>query len=198
MASKTTPAAPAPNVPHALAEMEKARARGRGRRSPLYVWLRDNHDQLVEGFTRTAPAWATLAGYLGENGVRDGDGKIPSVRATREAWYRVRRELAANKARRSESKPATGVRPVPFASAPVGTPSVQVNAAEDDDAPLAAEPEFRVATPRWTPPPSKPAEASKPAPVPLRRDPDEAIARLLGRPKHNSMPMPAVPEPEDE
>ena len=194
----------APTAPQVLAEMEKVRARGRGRRSPLYAWLRENHDQLAEGFARTAPAWEAIATYLGTHGIRDGDGNKPSIRGTREAWYRVKRDLAANrpKGQAPGVMAADGFAPGIKAISTPPVPAVAQQQAEvhgEDQA--ASEPdEFRVATPRgWTPPKPQPVEPARPATTSQqRRDPDEVIARLLARPKHNAMPMPAVPEPEDE
>src|SRR5438270_13737101 len=79
-----------PNVAEAIALMQKAPARGRGRRSPVMVWLQQNREALAAAFAQTAPAWGVLAAYLGEHGVTDGDGKPPTARTAREAWARVK------------------------------------------------------------------------------------------------------------
>src|SRR5690349_4389056 len=79
-----------PSVAEAIALMQKARARGRGRRSPIMVWMHQNRDALAAAFTQNAPAWSVLASYLGEHGITDGDGKPPTARTAREAWGRVK------------------------------------------------------------------------------------------------------------
>jgi hypothetical protein len=99
-----------PSVAEAIALMQKARARGRGRRSPIMVWMQQNHEALATAFTQNAPAWSVLATYLGERGITDGDGKLPSARATREAWGRVKAIVAAK---------ATSVEAVAGKTAPV-------------------------------------------------------------------------------
>ena len=77
----------------ALAAIGQASGRGRGKRSPLYLWFREHHDELAAGFARSAPAWQPLATFLGEQGVLDVDGKLPTARAVRDAWWRVRQDL---------------------------------------------------------------------------------------------------------
>ena len=78
--------------------MQKARARGRGRRSPIMVWMQQNREALTAAFTQNAPAWSVLASYLGERGITDGDGKRPSARTAREAWARVKALAAVSRA----------------------------------------------------------------------------------------------------
>jgi hypothetical protein len=82
--------------------------RGRGRRSPLYLWFREHHDELAAGFARNAPAWQPLATFLGKQGVLDVDGKPPTARAARDAWWRVRRVVRwnADRLRSGKSRPA--------------------------------------------------------------------------------------------
>ena len=108
------PPAP-PSVAEAIALMQKARARGRGRRSPIRVWMQQNREALTAAFTQTAPAWSVLASYLGERGITDGDGKPPSARTAREAWARVK-VLAAAKGPRTEA----ASEPVPSIPADAG------------------------------------------------------------------------------
>ena len=103
----------------AFATIGQAIGRGGGRRSPLYLWFQEHHDELAAGFARNAPAWQPLADFLGKQGVLDVDGKPPTARAVRDAWWRVRRDLKRAEADRPppqvppqpDSMPS-GVRPV--------------------------------------------------------------------------------------
>lgn len=95
-----------------LAKLTRSSGRGRGRRSPLYLWFREHHDELAAGFIRTPPVWKTIADALAEQGVRDASGKPHPAETVRAAWWRVRRDLGA-------AKPA--ITP-PTASEPVRTP----------------------------------------------------------------------------
>jgi hypothetical protein len=97
----------------ALAAIGQASGRGRGKRSPLYLWFREHHDELATGFARSAPAWQPLATFLGEQGVLDADGKPPTARAARDAWWRVRQDL----------KQAAALPTTPTASEAVGMPT---------------------------------------------------------------------------
>jgi hypothetical protein len=178
----------APTLAQAVAEMQKARARGPGRRSPLYVWLRENHDGLMEAFAKSAPAWEALAAYLGEHGIRDGDAKPPTARGARDAWWRVRKDVVAARTRRQEqpalelehSELAPGVSRIVDLS--VDSPPRSADLAED----LGESPRtFRMATLRGhkPPPPSSvpaPLATDKSLPADIQ-DPDEVISRLVGR-----------------
>lgn len=79
-----------PDVAAVMAKAATGRTRGRGRHSALYLWLYENHDALAEKFNVTAPSWLKIAEVLGSEGVLDGDGKAPTARGTRGAWWRVR------------------------------------------------------------------------------------------------------------
>ena len=180
-----------PTVAEAIAEMQKARAVGRGRHSPLYVWLRENHDALLIEFSKSAPAWAVLATYLGEHGIRDGGAKLPTARGARDAWWRVRKDVIAASARQlgqaaRELEPGetvAGVRAIPDPAAAPARSSAE--GSEDLDGPTPRT--FRMATLRGhTPSPLQPSPrppppiGAKPAPAEAQ-DPDEVISRLLGR-----------------
>src|SRR5262245_46484122 len=90
-----------PDLAGALAAMKAAPARGRGRRSSAYEWLRARHDGLVAAFAERPPSWKALAGYLGANGITGAGGGPPTAAALRSAWLRV----TADAARRHASQP---------------------------------------------------------------------------------------------
>ncbi len=129
MATKTPPRTILPNVADAVAVMRSAPARGRGRKSAIYLWFLKNHDALVEAFALNAPAWTDLAAYLSSQGLKDGNGNPPRARGTRDVWFRVRQEvkqrppreppLVARQARDGETAP--GVSPMPPVPRPLPT-----------------------------------------------------------------------------
>lgn len=80
-----------------VAAMRSQPAKGRGQRSPLYLWLRQNHARLLEEFTASAPSWPGLASALGKSGILNGEGKPPTPEGARTVWYRVRRDLAGKR-----------------------------------------------------------------------------------------------------
>lgn len=143
-----------------LAAVAQAAGRGRGRRSPLYLWFREHHDVLAAGFKRTPPAWQVLADALAEQGIRDADGKPPAAATARAAWWRVRRDLKAQAKAAAPSPPhapepgaiAPGVRPLTArpASAPPPSPSARGGSTPlpelpplTDDRPRMPRPKFR-------------------------------------------------------
>jgi len=206
-------------------ENARARAIGRGRRSQIYLWLRARHDQLVESFAETGPAWSSIAAHLGNIGLVGGWGKPPAPETVRKAWYLVRRDVAARAgsapgvvfARPTTSAPVLpapviplagdpvsperGVRTVGLKSAPAALAVRENGLPSDADIPEgepSPEPEFKFATfPSWSPSAPR-SDASATSAVSQRQDPDEVIARLLARPRRGSIPMPDIPEPEDE
>jgi hypothetical protein len=178
-----------PTVAEAVAAMQKARARGPGRRSPLYLWLRENHDALTAAFANNAPAWASLAAYLGEHGIRDGDAKLPTARGARDAWWRVRTDVATARARR-QGKPAPAMEvgeTAPGVNA-IPVPAAVTSRIPDETGEDAGEPPpraFKTATLRGhTPssPPPLPASPPTDKPAPDEpQDPDDVISRFVGR-----------------
>jgi hypothetical protein len=90
---------PGPDLAGALAAMRRSPARGRGRKSPVYLWLAARHDPLAAAFAREAPSWAALARYLGEGGVTGSDGLPPTAASVRSAWLRVVEATARRRAR---------------------------------------------------------------------------------------------------
>jgi len=70
------------------------RAHGGPVRSPLYRWMRQQHDPLAAAFTEIPPAWGPLSAELAAVGLTDADGKPPTATSARQTWYRVRRDVA--------------------------------------------------------------------------------------------------------
>ena len=73
-------------------------------RSPVYVWLRRNHAVLSAEFADARVNWSQVAAKLAEIGVTDAKGQKPRAEAVRRAWWQVRRDLAAAKAKRQAGK----------------------------------------------------------------------------------------------
>jgi hypothetical protein len=80
-----------------IAELAKA---GAGR-SPLYRWLRTRHDAFAALLEETRPSWSTLAEGFAELGIATTDGKPIAAEAVRHTWWRVRRDVAAARAKRA-------------------------------------------------------------------------------------------------
>lgn len=83
-----------------LDTLQAAAGADKGVRSPLYRWMKKNHDQLSAAFEETPPSWSALAATFGKIGLTDRDGKAPNPKAARQTWYRVRLDVAAGRTRR--------------------------------------------------------------------------------------------------
>jgi hypothetical protein len=172
-------------------------------RSALYHWMRQNHDGLTKLFEETTPAWAILAETFGRMGLTDRDGKSPTAKTARMTWYRVRLDVKRSRVRSAGcvargSAPDFVSNPWTDSSHPLrGTdcPMRPEDTRQHDPPP---EPEFRFASPRDASQPGTLSGIAKPPVSSLRQNPDEAIARLLARPGRSAVPMPDIPEPEDE
>jgi hypothetical protein len=106
----TTPRKP-PDVAGAVSAIRKAKARGRGRKSPVFLWLMARHDELEAAFKENAPSWPALAEYLGQGGILSGDGAMPTATSVQNAWARVRKHVATQ--RTASARPAPVTRPAP-------------------------------------------------------------------------------------
>jgi hypothetical protein len=94
-----------PDVAGALAAMRSAPAVGRGRKSEAYEWLHARHDVLAQAFAERPPSWKALAVYLGENGIKGGNGKPPTAAALRSAWLRVLGNVARRRSSQGKGEP---------------------------------------------------------------------------------------------
>jgi hypothetical protein len=171
------------------------------RHSRLYQWMRKLHAKMAEQFAEDRPNWATLAIEFGAMELFDAKGQPPSAHVARRTWWQVRHDLATKAARKQAKTAAAvaGVQAVPPLTTVPAILSTQATRTLPSAVDQPSEPEFQVARlPTLIAPPASTPAPVPPAPVQPLRDPDVEIARLLGRPKLGSIPMPAVPEPEDE
>ena len=160
---------------------------GRGHRSQLYLWFYAHHDQLAEGFGRNGPSWSQIARRLGDNGISDGKGKQPAPETVRATWYRVRRDVAAARARRAGPASERAVPGIAVISrAPSAAPSAPAGPTAGDPDPPPRK--FGLAGLRGHPPSAPPPPPPVPEPARIRRSPEEVdriIADMLsGAPKN--------------
>jgi len=198
-------------VTHLLAALHEIRAPGH---SQLYLWMRRNHDRIAEGLIGLRPNWRALAIRLGEMDIRDGTGKVPTPEGTRGTWYRVRRDLAAMRARQAKSQEAeVPLRPneiapgiVAAGSAPTSAnPPAAVflpgSASQNAAAPQPSRPklDIRPARPRGEitdPPPTATAPAPRTAAKGNGEPAEAQLRRVLGAMASGATPMPRIVPPE--
>jgi hypothetical protein len=66
-------------------------AAANARRSPLYVWMLENHAIFRVVVTEAIrPNWAALAQRFAAEGLNDADGKAPTAETVRQTWWRHR------------------------------------------------------------------------------------------------------------
>ena len=75
-------------------------SRGPGIKSPVYVWLAARYDHLLPTLTTHAPSWKKLAEYLGNGGVLNADGQLPTPASVRSSWLRVTADIHRTRIRR--------------------------------------------------------------------------------------------------
>jgi hypothetical protein len=161
-------------------ENAKGRAAGTGRRSMLYLWLHAHHDQLAEVFAQNGPSWARIASHLGKNGIVGDGGDAPAPETVRSAWYRVRRDIAAARARHADpaSVDITMSLRVASSPSPVASPQpllIPTGAPFGDPDPGPRK--FGLAQLRGHSP-STPPSPPLPEPERIQRSPEE-VARIV-------------------
>ena len=88
--------------------------------SPLFLWMRAHHDDLVAELAANAPNWQQLAQVFRDEGLTDRTGKAPSAAMARLTWYRLRQAAAQAKAE-AKRKPPVTVAPI-AATIPLPSP----------------------------------------------------------------------------
>lgn len=105
-----------PDVAGAVTAITEAQAIGRGRKSPVYLWLRERHDELQAAFELNAPSWSALAEYLGKGGIMSGNGTPPTATSVQNSWVRVRKSVKTSREKQRPSPPvAEAKKPQPAA-----------------------------------------------------------------------------------
>jgi hypothetical protein len=105
-------------------------------RSPLFYWLLEHHDGIVEALKEQRIRWTKMAERFKAAGLTDATGKPATPRTARETWYQVRRVVASRQLRQPAQRPvklmpskiSRDVRPA-VAPAPAPTPRAPLRAA---------------------------------------------------------------------
>ena len=101
-------------------------AAANARRSPLYVWMLENHAIFRVVVTEAIrPNWAALAQRFAAEGLNDADDKAPTAETVRQTWWRVRKTLDARQksaARRGQAQKVAPPPPPPAVQAMGGDP----------------------------------------------------------------------------
>ena len=121
----------------ALERLAAINRAGRGHLSP-YRWMSRRHDAFAAMIDEKPPDWQALAQGFAELGMTTPDGKPLSSETLRNAWWRVRRDVAKERAKRVEPGARVAVEQP---AAPVAAPKVEPPkpAKPDDDSdPMAA------------------------------------------------------------
>lgn len=115
-----TPQARKRNILGQVREALRSSARGH---SPLFLWMRAHHDELVVEFAANPPNWQQLTQIFRHEALTDRTGKAPSPAIARLTWYRVRQAVAASRAKiQTERNSAARALPhqAPFATKATG------------------------------------------------------------------------------
>ena len=153
---------------------------------------REAKSTLAAAFAKDPPAWGPLAAELSGVGLTDGDGKPPNAASARQTWYRVRRDVARDRAQlpaavsvpalaSDEVAPAVHAVTMPPASEmPRPRISLDIRPARAAAAGVGPESDSR---------PEPSGAASTPAP---EESPAEQVRRLLAAMEARKVPLPKV------
>ena len=91
-----------------LKSMQQRPFRGRG---AVYRWLRENHQEVMEGFASTEAPWDTVVASMIRDGVTGQRGAPPNRKAAAKVWDRVCRDIQAGKAEVRTDSPQRNPQP---------------------------------------------------------------------------------------
>lgn len=107
-------------------ELMLSAQRRAGKRSPLFLWLLEHHDEIVATLQGGQIGWGSFCAAVAEVGLKDATGKAPSENTARITWYRVRqlaaRQHAARVAAGDRAPLAHPSRPPPSKMSPDARP----------------------------------------------------------------------------
>ena len=69
-------------------------------RSPLFHWLYDNHDAIVQAAVGRRIRWEPIQAQVIQLGLMDGTNKPPTAERVRQTWFVARKEVAKQRALR--------------------------------------------------------------------------------------------------
>jgi hypothetical protein len=84
--------------------------------------MRDNYTALKREFDLYGPRWKERAKAMAEVGLKDWDGKEPTMRGAQATWYRVVRDMEG-KPRNTSGKGSKGAEPRPGSDPPAAVPT---------------------------------------------------------------------------
>lgn len=84
--------------------------------SPLFRWLRANHDAFAELVDGARPSWAAIAAAFAEMGITQPDGTPINAATARHTWWRCRKDVATRRAKR---RPSLVMAAAPVIEAPI-------------------------------------------------------------------------------
>ena len=150
------------------AQAEPKSVGGRGKRSKLFRWLFARADEFQALLDEHQPSWTTIANAFDGTDVSDGSGKKPSPERVRKAWLEVRQAKGLALAKKRPPPPL-----------PIRSPEeVRASEIQAETRPSFGTARLRGHDPAQTPVPIPIATPEKPP----RADPDEVIARFVGKP----------------
>jgi hypothetical protein len=82
-----------------------ATLRRNGKRSTLFHWLAEHHDELLEAIAGERIDWQTAADCFKEAGLTDATGRPATPQGARASWYKVRRLVATRRERGPSPRP---------------------------------------------------------------------------------------------
>lgn len=156
----------------------------RSRHSSAYLWLRRNRQQVERQIADHGINWQDFAAALATAGIVNRKGEPFSGAALKQTWFRLRQDILKQPPARQGRPPIPAARGREIAH---GVVSVVGEEPEADGLPARPR-RFAPASLRGHTPALPPDDKPEPPPAPARQDPDEVVARLLGR-KRASKPQ---------
>ena len=100
-------------------------------RSPLFWWLLENHEELIQNTRDGRIRWVVLLPLIADAGLTNADGGAPTLNVLKKTWYKVRKVVAAKRQQaeikkaenvEAQAREAVDIRPV-IVTPPVPVPS---------------------------------------------------------------------------